>query len=194
MVRRSRARLPDAWISVTTNAQGVFRPEMAESGFDEFICSIDGTEQGNYASYRVHGDFGLAWRFLTDLVRAGKTTDRPMRVVWKYVVFEHNAAPETLLQAQRMALEAGVSEIVFVLTRNGPSSREIRRPSDVPRLQPGPPISFRFHEPSIDDLEARLVNASMADSIRSNLERFFPAGGDLPERHRRLVDEINRRR
>jgi hypothetical protein len=104
-----------------------------------------------------------------------------------------------------MALEAGVSEFVFVLTRNGPAPRQIRFPSDVPRIEPAPPISFRFHEPSIEDLEARLAQArrlnsegsreeaaAMGESIRLNLERFFPAAGDRPERQRRLFEDLQR--
>lgn len=205
MGRRSRERLPEAWISVTTNAQGRFHPEMARSGFDEVICSIDGADSASYEPYRVHGNFDLAWRFLVDLVSANAWAERRIRVVWKYVIFGHNSSPETLLKAQQMALDAGVSELVFVLTRNGPAPRHIRFPSDVPRLEPGPRVSFRFHEPSIEDLEARLVEArrleskgsaeeaaAMAESIRRNLERFFPAIGDRPERQRRLFDDLER--
>ena len=203
MGRRSRERLPEAWISVTTNAQSRFRPEMVQSGFDDFVCSIDGVDAGSYEPYRVHGNFDLAWRFMVALVRAGASANRRIRVVWKYVIFEHNSSPETLLKAQRMALDAGVSELVFVLTRNGPAPRHIRLPSDVPRLEPGPPVSFRFHEPAIEDLEARLAEArrlesegspqeaaAMAESIRKNLERFFPVIRDMPERQRRLFEEL----
>jgi hypothetical protein len=205
MGRRSRARLPDAWISVVTNAQGRFRPEMVESGFDDFICSIDGADQASYEPYRVHGSFELAWNFMVDLIRFGAKASRRIRVVWKYVIFEHNASSEILLKAQRMALDAGVSELVFVLTRNGPAPRHIRFPSDVPRIEPGPPISFRFHEPSIEDLEARLERArqleaegskeqaaSMAASVRENLARFFPSAGDRPERQQKLVEDLRR--
>ncbi|HKD12376.1 MAG TPA: radical SAM protein, partial [Thermoanaerobaculia bacterium] len=159
MARRSRARLPDAWISMCTNANGIFRPEMARSGFDEVICSIDGADEESYEKYRIHGHFDMAFRFLCDLAGASASGDHRLRVVWKYVLFEHNASAEMLLEAQRMAREAGVSELVFVLTRNGPAPRHIQFPSDVPRLNPGPPISFRFHQPSVEDLEARLNEA-----------------------------------
>ena len=205
MGRRSRARLPEAWISVTTNAMGRFRPEMARSGFDEVICSIDGVDPSTYEPYRIHGNFDLTWRFLKDFVRAGACAERRIRVVWKYVIFEHNASPENLLKAQQMALDTGVSELVFVLTRNGPAPRRIRFPSDVPHLEPGPPLAFRFHEPSIEDLEARLLEArrlasegdavqaaTMAESVRRNLERFFPSIGDRPERQRRLFEDLDR--
>jgi hypothetical protein len=205
MGRRSRERLPEAWISVTTNAMGRFRPEMARSGFDEVICSIDGVDPASYEPYRIHGDFDLTWRFLTDFARAGARAERRLRVVWKYVIFEHNASPENLLRAQRMALDAGVSELVFILTRNGRAPRHIRFPSDVPRLEPGPPLAFRVPEPSIEDLEARLIEArwlaeegdtdraaTMAESVRRNLERFFPAAGDRPERQRRLFEDLDR--
>jgi hypothetical protein len=203
MGRRSRARLPDANISVCTNAQGRFRPEMVQSGFNDFICAIDGADAATFEPYRVHGDFDLAWKFMADLVRFGASSDRRIRVVWKYVIFEHNSSPETLLKAQRMALESGVSELVFVLTRNGPAPRHIRFPSDVPRIEPGPLVSFRFHEPSIEDLEARLARArqlalegsareaaAMAESIRQNLARFFSSDQDRPERQQRLLEDL----
>lgn len=205
MARRSRARLPDAWISVTTNAHGRFRDEMARSGFDEVICAIDGVDGLTYAPYRVHGNFELAWRFMADLARAARTVAPNLRVVWKYVLFEHNASPEALRRAQRMASEAGVSELVFVLTRNGSPPRDIRFPSDVPRVEGAPPLSFRFHEPSIEDLEARLVESrrletdghpehakALSTSVRRNLERFFTSGESLPERHRRLAEALDR--
>lgn len=205
MARRSRERLPEAWISMTTNAQGRFRPEMARSGFSEIVCSIDGADSESYTPYRVHGKFDLAWRFLTDFVKAGASAGPRIRIVWKYVIFEHNSSRETLLEAQRMALEAGVSELVFVLTRNGPAPRNISFPSDVPRLEPGPPLSFRFHQPSIEDLEERLARArrlsatgdaedaaAMTASVRRNLERFFPSDTQRPERQQRLFDELER--
>ena len=34
--------------------------------------------------------------------------------------------------------------------------------------------------------------ATMADSVRKNLERFFPATGDRPERQRRLFEDLDR--
>lgn len=201
MGRRSRERLPETWITMTTNAQGRFRPEMARSGLSEIVCSIDGVDSRTYEPYRVHGKFDLAWQFLTDFVQAGASASPRIRVVWKYVIFEHNSSPETLLKAQRMALDAGVSELVFVVTRNGPAPRNICSPSDVPLLEPGPPVSFRFHQPSIEDLEARLAQArsarenpedaaTMLDSVRRNLERFFPSDGQRPERQQRLLEEL----
>jgi hypothetical protein len=90
---------------------------MVSSGFDELVCAIDGVDQATYEPYRVHGRFDLAWDLMRDLVEHGAAGAPLLRVVWKYVLFEHNSAPETLLRAQEMALEAGVAELVFVLTR-----------------------------------------------------------------------------
>jgi hypothetical protein len=203
MARRSRERLPYAWITMTTNAQARFRKEMACSGFDEIVCSIDGIDEDSYRRYRVHGRFDLAWRFLLDFVRASAAEERRIRVVWKYILFQHNSSRQMLLEAQRMALDTGVSELVFIVTRNGPAARDIRSPSDIPRLEPGPRISFRFHEPSIEDLEARLNQArdlgaaghadsssAMADSVRRNLDRFYPSTTGLPDRHRKLLEQL----
>ncbi|HSM15020.1 MAG TPA: hypothetical protein VLA66_13215, partial [Thermoanaerobaculia bacterium] len=204
MVRRSRRRLPEAWISLTTNAHARFRPEMIEAGLDEIICSIAGVDQASYEPYRLRGRFDLAWRFLTDFARAAGEGARKFRVVWKYILFEHNSSPENLLAAQRMALDAGISELTFVFTRNGPASRTLCAPEDVPRLDPGPPLSFRFHEPAIADLEARLAAAlslraegcaelagEMAVSVRRNISRFFAVAEERPERQRRLIESLD---
>ena len=204
MARRSRLRVPSAWITMTTNAQGTFHPRVVASGLDEMVCAIDGVDQATYAPYRVHGDFDLAWRFLTDLVSAGCAAERRVRVIWKYVLFAHNSSPETLVRAQEMARDAGVSELVFVITRNGPRAPGVDAPCDVPRIEGGAPTSFRFHEPSVVDLEARLAYsrvleiageagaaAAVRRSVRRNLERFFPGGIELPERHRRLMEAVD---
>lgn len=205
MARRCRERSPESWITVTTNAQAKFRPHFVESGLDEVNCAIDGVDAASYEPYRVNGDFELAWRFMTEFTAAGRSSSRQVRVVWKYVVFEHNSAPEQLLAAQRMALEAGVAELVFVLTRNGPVARDIRVPEDVPRLRPGPPLSFRFHHAAIEDLEARVAlarrslgadlapgSAALLDSVRANAERFFGPPAEHPERLQKLLAALDR--
>ncbi|MHB9123130.1 MAG: radical SAM protein [Thermoanaerobaculia bacterium] len=203
MSRRTRDQLPKAWISVTTNAQARFRREMCESGLNEVVCSIDGIDQPSYAPYRVHGRFDLAWRLMTDLIEAGAAAATPLRVVWKYVLFEHNSAPEMLLRAQQMALDAGVRELVFVLTRSGPAPRHIVQPDDVPRLSTALPVSFRFFNASIDDLEARFAESQrlvaggrlgeaeeLRDSIRRNIERFYSSPAEMPDRHGHLLQKV----
>jgi hypothetical protein len=127
MAQRSRERLPDTWITMTTNAQGRFRPEMARAGFNEIVCAIDGADSASYEPYRVHGKFDLAWRFLTDFVAAGASSDHRIRVVWKYVIFEHNAFPETLLRAQQMALDATARALGCSPIRREPAATACRR-------------------------------------------------------------------
>jgi hypothetical protein len=185
MIEQARRRLPATWITVTTNAQATFKAEMVSSGVDEIVCSVDGCDPDTYTPYRVRGNFDLAWNFMVDLARAARASRPGLRVVWKYVLFEHNASAQALRRAQQMALEAGVTELVFVLTRNGSPPEHIRSPADIEPLNPGPRVGYRFHHSSPHDLVRRLDLAAkleddgrqaeaetMARSVRKAVERF----------------------
>lgn len=65
------------------------------------------------------------------------------------------------------------------------------------------PLGFRFHQPSLKDLEARLREiecldansdmeraAALAGSVAANLTRFFPPAQQLPAAHLRLRDRL----
>ncbi len=202
MIALSRRRFPGAWVSVTTNAHGKVKPALLEARPSEVICAIDGATPESYARYRVHGRFALAQSFLRELARRADEQNPHIRVVWKYVLFAHNSSPEELLLAQRMARDAGVAELVFVFTRNGAPPEHLHHPDDIPRLDDGPRLGFRYHEPSIDDFEHRLAELrshlerggvelaiSLAASLVSGVERFFSASQPLPDRYRDVLSQ-----
>jgi hypothetical protein len=205
--RRVKAAYPESFVTVTTNAHGKVGDDALDSGIDEVVCAIDGVDQESFAPYRVHGRFDLAYRFMSDFGRLSKERGRPVHTVWKYVLFEHNADPGQLVRAQHLAHEGRIDEIVFVFTRNGPRATRVERPEDVPRVgYDHLKISFRYHEPVLDDLRHRLADAraalatgepeeraraaELAGSVEHNLERFFPAGVPEGDPHRELVDGI----
>lgn len=205
--RLVKAAYPESFVTVTTNAHGKVGDDALDSGIDEVVCAIDGVDQESFAPYRVHGRFDLAYRFMSDFGRLSKERGRPVHTVWKYVLFEHNADPEQLVRAQHLAHEGRIDEIVFVFTRNGPRATRVERPEDVPRVgYEDLKISFRYHEPVLDDLRHRLADAraalatgepeeraraaELAGSVEHNLERFFPAGVPEGDPHRELVDGI----
>lgn len=181
MIAIARALYPRSYLVMTTNANAKLKDALLRSGIDEIVCAIDGVDAASYEPYRIHGDFPLALRFMTDAARS-----RSVRIIWKYILFEHNSAPEHLLAAQRIAESIGVHELVFVFTRNGPRSTMVTRPSDIPRVpRLRVPISVRYHEPDADDLatrrrEAEALAASgetrraenLLRSIQRNRERF----------------------
>lgn len=203
LARLVRRHHPESFVTVTTNAHGVVRDDALESGIDEVVCAIDGVDQETFAPYRVHGRFDLAYRFMSDFARRSRRQGAGVHVVWKYVLFEHNSAPEHLERAQRLAREAEIGELVFVFTRNGPRAARLAKPSDVPLLGDDLKVTFRFHEPEADDLANRLAEAradvergaperaaELARSVAANLDRFFPEAADLGPAHRPLVDGL----
>jgi pyruvate-formate lyase-activating enzyme len=203
LARLVRRYHPESFVTVTTNAHGAVRDDALASGIDEVVCAIDGVDQETFAPYRVHGRFDLAYRFMSDFARRSRREGAGVHVVWKYVLFEHNSAPEHLERAQRLAREAEIGELVFVFTRNGPRATRLAKPSDIPLLGDDLPVTFRFHEPEVDDLAHRLAEArldldrgagdraaELARSVAANLDRFFPEAADLGPDHRPLVDEL----
>lgn len=181
MIAIARELYPAAYLVMTTNANAKLKNALVWSGIDEIVCAIDGVDQASYDPYRIHGRFDLAFRFMSDIVRR---RDRKPKAVWKYILFEHNSEERHLLEAQRMAASAGVDELVFVFTRNGPRSTTVTTPADIPRLDLVP-ISVRYHEPEAEDLETRQREAEelaaageteraaqLLRSVQRNRERF----------------------
>lgn len=181
MIEAARALYPRSYLTMTTNANAKVKESLLRSGIDEIVCSIDGVDAASYEPYRIFGDFALALRFMTDAARSGA-----VRVIWKYILFEHNSEERHLLEAQRIADSIGVDELVFVFTRNGPRSTRVTTPAQIPRL-PGRrvPLSYRYHQPDLADLETRRREAEalaatgetrkaedLLRSVRRQEERF----------------------
>jgi hypothetical protein len=180
-----RRHYPESYMTMTTNAHGVVKESLVRCGLDEVICSIDGIDAPSYEPYRVRGRYGLAESFLAALCKAKARAPRPLKVIWKYILFAHNDRPDQLATAQRRARELGVDELVFVFTRNGPRSLRLHGPEALPAPLSGLAQSHRFHEPDLADLTGRLEEAErqrengeagvardLAASVIANLDRF----------------------
>lgn len=205
LCRLAKSYYPKSYLTVGTNANGRFTAELAEAGIDEMVCSIDGVDQASYEVYRRGGRFDLAYRFLREVAAAGGDGSQPIRVVWKYILFEHNDSNEQLIRAQEMARDAGVDELHFVFTRNGPASRRVVRRSQVPVIESGVEVTFGYHGPDLTDMERRLAAAEgqlargddgaakpLLESIALNLARFFPRADDLDEHYTILLRSLLR--
>jgi glutamate-1-semialdehyde aminotransferase len=211
LARMAKSYYPDAYLTVNTNANFAWKPEYANCGINEFVCSIDGSDQESYEIYRVDGSFDKAFAFMAAAATAARTSSTPMKVVWKYVIFEHNDSPERLLSAQERGIEIELDELVFVFTSLGPMSKRITRPGQIPIMESNLKLSFRSHEPDAADLVRRLLAAEKAivrgrsdeaaellESVERTLGRFF--GGaelrdskyrEIRERTTRLQVELN---
>lgn len=141
MVSLSRESFPGARLSMITNAHGMFRDECVDAGIDEIMFAIDGIDQESYEPYRTNGNFDKAYAFMSGFCRRAREIDKDIRTIWKYVLFAHNDSDEQLVRVQEMAADAGVREILFVITQLGPKSSRIQAEAQIPRLNNGVAIS-----------------------------------------------------
>ncbi len=125
LVRTARILHPGSYISLITNAQMEFDPGMVESGLDRIQFSVDGVDPASYGEYRVHGDFNKALRLIGGFSEYARSTGAPIRLVWSYILFEHNDSLDHLARLWETASALGVHEIRFVFTHLGRWSREI---------------------------------------------------------------------
>jgi wyosine [tRNA(Phe)-imidazoG37] synthetase (radical SAM superfamily) len=216
LTRLAREIHPTTYITMATNAQAVLKDDILGAGLDSVVCGIDGVDQETYEPYRIHGDFDLAYRFVRRLTELAPRSERPIRVFWKYILFEHNSSPRHLERLRKLAREAKVDEVVLVFTRNGPRSTRLEHPDQVPVKDWEVEVSFRYHEPDVSDLSHRLEESrlalergdaaeanELAGSVISNLRRFLRDARDATAEHERLgatlaelvaeLDESNQR-
>lgn len=116
---------PDSHRILRTNANGEPDPAILKAGLTHLYASIDGVDQESYAPYRVGGDFQKAFAFLREMCCMNAEEGHRTRVVWNYILFEHNSSAEQLEQAWRMACDCGVDELRFVFTHIGRWSRTV---------------------------------------------------------------------
>ena len=204
LVRMAREAFPRCFISMTTNAHGLATPEAVGSGIDEVVCAIDGARAESYVQYRVGGQFDFAMRFMREFAAGARRTGAATNVVWKYVLFAHNSGREELALAQQMAADAGIREMRFVFTRNGPVAAGIGGADDLPPPPEGLRVRFEQHEPNLNELDVRLTKSrerlrggdlagagELALSIARNLERFLPSAAEATPDHHRMVAELD---
>ncbi len=84
-----------------------FFTDIATSGLDELILSIDGASCQSYSKYRSSGDFDLVISNLKHLIHAKKLLKRPTpKITWKLIVNKFNE--DEIKLAKRMAHGLGV--------------------------------------------------------------------------------------
>jgi MoaA/NifB/PqqE/SkfB family radical SAM enzyme len=83
------------------------------SGLSGIVCSIDGTSQETYGTYRRGGKFDLAFGNMRRIIeiRNGLGLRRPV-VTWQFLVFRFNQHERE--KAARMAREIGTDRLTFL--------------------------------------------------------------------------------
>ena len=133
IVSLARKLYPKAFLTLITNAHGEFETDHAFSGLDQIQFSIDGVDQESYEKYRVGGNFAKAFSYMKSFSRTARSSGSSIRMVWRYILFNHNDRSDQLRKAFEKASEFGVHELRFVFTHKGmwssdlTSAEELRR-------------------------------------------------------------------
>jgi len=136
MLSYARNKVPGLFISIETNGLLVgaeVRRVLVQARVDYVKFSIDGASQETYAQYRVGGEFQQAYDNMAALVkeRNAAGADRP-RVIWQYILFKWNDADEEIRRAQRLAKEASVDHLYWLITHSSGASERFRAVGDYP--------------------------------------------------------------
>jgi hypothetical protein len=203
MIRSAKTLFPDSYATMCTNANAEFRDEMVDAGLDQVLFAIDGVDQASYAPYRVHGDFDQALAFMRGFSASARRRGTPVATVWKYVLFRHNDRPEQLLAAQALALEAGISELRFIITQLGPMSTHIVADEDIPRADNGVNVRVMNYKVSVGQLEDGLAAArdgvdagriapavQAATFVATMLRRLFADAPAVPPSYARFLSGL----
>jgi pyruvate-formate lyase-activating enzyme len=120
-------------ILLSTNGNTPFSEEIVPSGLDKIKIAIDGTTQEVYAHYRKRGNLDRLLKYSHQIAdhkqRRGSASPR---IIWQYIVFDHNDSDEELIRLQEMAIEHGVDAVRVNHTCHDHFSERPER--DVPAL------------------------------------------------------------
>ncbi|MCK5116959.1 MAG: hypothetical protein KAR44_10190 [Candidatus Aegiribacteria sp.] len=119
IVRLARKYYPNAFLTLITNAHGDFDERHVFSGLDQIQFSIDGVDQENFEKYRVGGNYERASGYMESFARTARSSGSSVRIVWRYILFNHNDNDDQLRKAFEMASAFGVHDLRFIFTHKG---------------------------------------------------------------------------
>lgn len=117
MVRAAKAAFPRTVTNVVTHGCYPFRPWLVTGGLDVLTLAVDGVRPESYARYRVGGDLGAALALMRSACEERRRERSPLRVVWRYILFEWNDGDDELREAARLAATIG-AELRFLRTHS----------------------------------------------------------------------------
>lgn len=132
MVQYAKDRL-DTNFLVNTNGNIKYDDLIVDSGLDKIKVAVDGADQETYVAYRRDGKLSKAVD-LTRRIHARKQelgVETP-KIIWQYIIFEHNDTDEDIIAIQELAKECGVDEMWIKTTFSANYSR--RSLDSIPRV------------------------------------------------------------
>lgn len=117
MVEYARCSIPSLTICMDTNSTQEFKEEYLDMTW--INCSIDGSTEEAYKTYRRSGDFDKAIKFMRDAVKFKVKNNKKCLIKWKYILFDTTDKQWQLDMAQKLAADIGIDELNFVMTACG---------------------------------------------------------------------------
>ena len=114
---------PDVVINISTNGTVLDSQEKREAALlaDNVIFSIDGSTQDSLTRYRRSGDFDKAYSNMRSLLDLRNVLKRKKpAITWKYLLFRWNDSKKLILDAIKLAQEAGIDQLYFEKTLSPP--------------------------------------------------------------------------
>jgi hypothetical protein len=181
MVQLAKERLGTDFL-VNTNGNIEFSEKIVHSGLDKIKIAIDGIDQNAYAHYRRGGCLDAVVDFTRKIAElkaaSGKTTPR---IIWQYILFDHNADEKSLVRLQETAMDIGVDEILFKTTfTDHYASKSL---DSVPRIHPDikfidikAMVSTSMYE--LDENFSRLINCEQ----KKAWDKLIPFGIEIAKK------------
>jgi wyosine [tRNA(Phe)-imidazoG37] synthetase (radical SAM superfamily) len=133
IARRCREACPAAIIETDTNAQHPFHDDFLL--LDAIFCSIDGSTQESYETYRIGGRFEKCLKFMKAAVERRRALNSNCQIVWKYILFNTTESIELLDLAQHTAAELGIDTLWFVITWTAGTNGKVFPPQKMTTLE-----------------------------------------------------------
>lgn len=162
LVSIARTLAPKTIQEVTTVANSNFEESVGNSEIDYIIISCDGITQEKYQKYRINGKLSMVFDFIKDS-RLCKNINT--KIIWKYILFEHNDDTADINFVQNFADENEINEVHFILTNTKNRSKKftIENIADFPltsnraRIVPAAALQriVKSHTETMSNLELR---------------------------------------
>jgi len=120
MLKYARTALPKTFMEMDTNGNQPYKEEY--SNLNWINCSIDGSDEESYGTYRRNGNFQKAVKFMRD---AAKESGQLGKVRWKYILFNTNDSESQILQCLRTAKELNIDQVRFIITHMGANDKSV---------------------------------------------------------------------
>lgn len=134
MAKLAKRLYPETNTFVCTSGDVPFDPKFVLSNLTRLTVSLDGVDQDSYEKYRVNGNFSRAYDFMKNYTSACKNQHLPTKVMWKYILFDHNDSAKQLSKVMELAIQAHVDEVYFVITSKGPASEKIVNATEIKKI------------------------------------------------------------